>query len=413
VSAGLYAANHPAGFWRLLRDPAPTPHDWELAARAAAPVLPPEVAGGDASLADVLERTLGEGQFGPDHWRLPRSRRLYYLLKPLLPRALTVRLRQAHKDGARRGFRLGWPIEDRYARFLWETAGHLMDRAGERELPFVHFWPHGRRFALVLTHDIETAEGQAWVPVVAGLEERLGFRSSFNFVAERYPVDPGLVRDLRDRGFEVGVHGLKHDGRKLRSRRAFERRSHKINAHLQASGAVGFRSPLTHRNPEWMQSLQIEYDSSFFDSDPFEPIPGGTMSLWPFLMGRFVELPYTLPQDFTLTDVLGERSARTWLEKTAFIARFSGMALLNTHPDYLRDPARWRPYQEFLERMAGAADHWHALPREVARWWRRRLAAPDPAALPGAAEGRLVRSGRGGVELVLPGDAGLSRAQDT
>ena len=32
-----------------------------------------------------------------------------------------------------------------------------------------------------------------------------------------------------------------------------------------------------------MQALEIEYDLSFFDTDPCEPIPGGTMSIWPFL----------------------------------------------------------------------------------------------------------------------------------
>jgi hypothetical protein len=63
--------------------------------------------------------------------------------------------------------------------------------------------------------------------------------------------------------------------------------------------------------------------------------------------------------------------------------------------------------------MAGAAGHWHALPREVARWWRRRLATADPASLPGATEGRLVRCDPGGVELVLPAGAALSRGQDT
>src|SRR5262249_29170257 len=150
---------------------------------------------------------------------------------------------------------------------------------------------------------------------VADLEERLGFRSSFNFVAERYALDHELIAELGSRGFEVGVHGRRHDGRELRSRRVFERHAHSINQHLRRLGAVGFRSPLTPRPPEWMQALDVEYAASFFDSDPFEPLPGGTMSLWPFTIGRFLELPYTLAQDFTLVDVLGERSPRLWLEK--------------------------------------------------------------------------------------------------
>src|SRR5207247_9781434 len=137
------------------------------------------------------------------------------------------------------------------------------------------------------TREVETAGGQAFVPQVADLEERLGLRSSFNFVAERYALDAGLMADLVARGFEVGLDGRRHDGRELRSRQAFEAHAPHVNRHLRRLGAVGFRSPLTHRHPEWMQSLDVEYDASFFDSDPFEPMPGGTMSLWPFTIGRF------------------------------------------------------------------------------------------------------------------------------
>ena len=116
------------------------------------------------------------------------------------------------------------------------------------------------------------------------------------------------------------------------------RRAKRINAHLKELDAVGFRSPLTMRNPEWMQALEIEYDLSFFDTDPYEPMPGGTMSIWPFILGHFVELPYTLMQDYTLTAVLGETTPRLWLQKVDFIERYHGMALVNTHPDYLLNP---------------------------------------------------------------------------
>jgi hypothetical protein len=48
------------------------------------------------------------------------------------------------------------------------------------------------------------------------------------------------------------------------------------------------------------------------------------------------------------------------------------MALLNTHPDYLRSPRTWAVYEAFLAAMAERRDAWHALPRDVARWWRVR-----------------------------------------
>ena len=291
MSACLYSANHPERFWRPLLSPPPEAALWDAAAGRAAASLPYLARLAGDGIGSLLEATLGEGQFGPGHWRLSAARRLYYRLKPLVPRPLVVRGRHRLRERAQRAFPLGWPIEDRYRRFLWDTIGGLMRLEERSELPFISFWPHGARYALVLTHDVETGDGQAFVPRVADLEERLGFRSSFNFVAERYPLDEGLLRDLAARGFEVGVHGLRHDGRELRSRRAFGRAAPRINAAVQRLGAAGFRSPLTHRHPEWMQELDVEYDASFFDTDPFEPIPGGTMSLWPFVLGRFVELP--------------------------------------------------------------------------------------------------------------------------
>jgi hypothetical protein len=132
-----------------------------------------------------------------------------------------------------------------------------------------------------------------------------------------------------------------------------------------------------------MQTLDIEYDGSFFDTDPYEPIAGGTMSIWPFQLGKFVELPYTLAQDYTVAEVLGETSPRLWLQKVEFIRAHSGMALLNTHPDYLRKPRTWRIYSEFLAAMAERADFHHALPREIASWWRARAQATSVQELAG------------------------------
>jgi peptidoglycan/xylan/chitin deacetylase (PgdA/CDA1 family) len=191
-----------------------------------------------------------------------------------------------------------------------------------------------------------------------------------------------LIEDLRGRGFEIGVHGLRHDGKLFRSEAGFRRRAELINEYVQELDALGFRSPLTMRNPEWMQALQIEYDLSFFDTDPCEPMPGGTMSIWPFFLGRFVELPYTLMQDCTLTVVLGETTPRLWLQKVEFIESYHGMVLVNTHPDYLSDPVTWKIYREFLEAMRHREGYWHALPREVARWWRDRTDGTCDAAGP-------------------------------
>ena len=68
-----------------------------------------------------------------------------------------------------------------------------------------------------------------------------------------------------------------------RFRRVLQQRASIINAYLKEWGAVGFRSPAMHHNLEWLQDLDIEYDASTFDTDPFEPQPDGVGTIFPFL----------------------------------------------------------------------------------------------------------------------------------
>ena len=202
---------------------------------------------------------------------------------------------------------LRWPVEDRFVTFAEQVRAALEASGPERALPW---WPDGHDCAVVLTHDVEGPFGLSHLLDVLALERARGFRSSISFVGDTYTVPDSLLREVREAGFEVALHGWRHDGRLFESRAQFDRQLPGMNARLRQWGAVGFRSPMTHRVPSWMQGLEVEWDSSFFDTDPFEPMPGGVMTIWPYVMGRFVELPYTLPQDHTLIETLGETSLR-------------------------------------------------------------------------------------------------------
>jgi hypothetical protein len=368
--ADLWDLNTPSLFWQCQPDP-PT-ELWQMAIARSLPLL--GLSGQLASVDSFLEQTLGEGQFGASHWRLSLARRLYYTIKPVLPRVMINSIKQisAHQtDG--KSLRLNWPVEDRYVLFLLEVARQVLLLSQSSELFFLPFWPNGKRFAFVLTHDVEGEEGIQFIEQVADLEESLGFRSSINFVPLGYHIPPALLQSLKDRGFEIGIHGLKHNGKLFSSERNFMKQANSINNYLKEFNSRGFRSPLMHRQPEWLQALEIDYDLSFFDTDPYEPLPGGTMSIWPFFLGHFIELPYTLVQDSTLMYVLNQNSPRIWLEKLNFIAKYYGMALLNSHPDYLRDKKCFPIYAEFLQYIRDRDDYWHALPGEVVDWWRERL----------------------------------------
>ena len=62
-----------------------------------------------------------------------------------------------------------------------------------------------------------------------------------------------------------------------------------------------------------------------------------------------------------------------WLEKVDFIEKYHGMALINSHPDYLKSRSTWKVYNDFLNEMKKRTSFWHALPCEVARWWKARI----------------------------------------
>jgi hypothetical protein len=297
-----------------------------------------------------------------------QKRKLYYLVKPLIPRRLQIYLRRKMVMRKRILCRATWPIDEKARRRPEGWPG----------------WPEGKRFALVLTHDVETMEGQTKCWQLMDLEKRMGFRSSFNFVPKQYEVSQDLRSSLFNRGFEVGVHGLYHDGKLYDSKQVFNQQAMGIKFYLKEWGAVGFRSPSMYHNLDWIQDLNIEYDSSTFDTDPFEPQPDGVETIYPFFVGNpshregYVELPYTLPQDFTLFVLLQEKNIDIWKKKLDWIAENGGMALLISHPDYMsferkrpkRDDYPIEFYEEFLDyvKKQYSGEYWHVLPKDMARF---------------------------------------------
>jgi hypothetical protein len=246
------------------------------------------------------------------------------------------------------------------------------DAAGQ-DLPSIAPWPDGYTWALVLTHDVETARGRDAIDRVRAVEAAADLRSSWNLVPERYQVSDGLVERLRAAGCEVGVHGLRHDGRDLESLATLRARLPEMRRWAERWRAVGFRSPATHRVWDWMPMLGFDYDSSYPDTDPFEPIPGGCCWWLPFFNGELVELPITMVQDHTLFVIL-RRDDRLWHDKVDVLRRRGGMALLIAHPDYMLDDAPLASYERFLQAHRDDPSAWTALPRDVSAWWRRRAA---------------------------------------
>jgi hypothetical protein len=304
---------------------------------------------------------------------------LYYRVKPAIPHELRLKLRSYIASRQRCRSANVWPInESAIQRPDWWCG-----------------WPGGKRFAFVLTHDVEGRKGMERCRALAQLEIDLGFRSSFNFVPEGEYDTPAALRSyLTDHGFEVGVHDLHHDGSLYRSKAEFIAGAERINEHLERWQAVGFRSAFMFHNLEWLKELDVLYDASTFDTDPFEPQSDGAATIFPFWVERsdgsgYVELPYSLPQDSTLYLVLGEKTNEIWKHKLEWIAKHGGMALVNVHPDYTafgeragRTEFPVKLYKEFLAHVTAqfGDDAWYTLPRNVAAFVKESVAGTPTGA---------------------------------
>ncbi|MBN1294981.1 MAG: hypothetical protein JXB48_24305 [Candidatus Latescibacteria bacterium] len=307
------------------------------------------------------------------HSPLSLRNRLFYSIKPVIPRRLQILIRRSIARKLLPEVGSIWPI-DTYA------GGTPSGWVG---------WPNGNKFAFLLAHDVDTARGLENCRKLMDIDEKMGFRSTFNIVPERYVISAEMLQEIRNRGFGLGVHGLKHDGKLFSSRRVFLKRAARINRYLKEWKTGGFSSPSMHHNLSWMHALDLECDTSTFDTDPFEPQSDGVRTIFPFwvtdpLSGRsYLELPYTIPQDFTLFCILKEKDITIWKRKIDWIVKKGGMALLNTHPDYMdfsgkSDSDLYYPHSRYIElleymKSTYSACYWNACSEEVVRYFKTTI----------------------------------------
>ena len=115
----------------------------------------------------------------------------FYTIKPFIPRRLQILFRKSLIKYIEFFGKNSWPVDEKAS---WKPDNWKG-------------WPEGKKFALVITHDVETFGGQEKCKSLADLEKEMGFCSSFNFTPERYIVSPELREYLTDNGFEIGIPG--------------------------------------------------------------------------------------------------------------------------------------------------------------------------------------------------------------
>lgn len=300
----------------------------------------------------------------------------YYSIRPLLPLSVRKYLQRIYFRNWEKLSFPKWPVDRTVDNLLQRLMTLALKASGMSSIPFIWFWPNGARACAIMTHDVEADRGKRFCSELMDLNESFGIPASFQIVPEdRYSVEPQFLAEIRNRGFEINIHDLNHDGKLFEDKSEFERRVKKINEYATEFGAIGFRSAVLYRNPQWFSSLRFEYDMSIPNVAHLDPQRGGCCTVMPYFIGRLLEIPVTTIQDHSLFNVLNDFTMRVWHEQAKFILEQNGLMSFLVHPDYILGKHHQDSYKRLLSllRKLRAESHvWVALPREVNAWWRQR-----------------------------------------
>lgn len=306
----------------------------------------------------------------------PSVSKTYYAVRSWLPDRLRSQFQRIYFRGWRELPFPHWPID-----FTVETLHEIflrlmMEATGAQRIPFVWFWPAEAKSCLIMTHDVETATGRDFTSQLMDLDEARGIKASFQVIPEkRYEVPNEYVSEIRDRSCEFNIHDLNHDGSLFRDHEEFLRRAVKINSHVRKYQARGFRSGSMYRNQSWYDAFDFSYDMSVPSVAHLEPQRGGCCTVMPYFIGKILELPLTMTQDYSLFHILNDYSLNLWEKQIALIRDKHGLISFNVHPDYIIQRKARKVYETLLDYLLDTIRReciWAALPGDVDRWWRAR-----------------------------------------
>jgi hypothetical protein len=301
---------------------------------------------------------------------------IYYLLRPLIPFGLRSRLKRFYSRDWKKLAFPRWPVDCSVDALLEQLLLLAVKSNPHRRIPFIWFWPEGAPSSAIMTHDVETEFGQKFSSTLMDIDDSYGIKASFQVVPEkRYSVTPSFLASLRNRGFEVVVHDLNHDGHLYKNKEEFLKRAAKINSYGKQFQAEGFRAAVLYRRQLWFDALDFSFDMSVPNVAHLDPQHGGCCTVMPYFIGNIVELPVTTTQDYMLFHILNDRSIGLWKRQIDLIMQKHGLISFIVHPDYVAQPRERATYEELLAHLARLRQEkgiWMATPGEVNRWWRQR-----------------------------------------
>lgn len=300
----------------------------------------------------------------------------YYFVRPLLGVSVRRELQKLFFWGWDKIPFPHWPVDTTVEQLFERLMLLALESERAEAAPFIWFWPDGASSCVMMTHDVETQVGADFCAKLMDIDAAGGLPASFQVVPEeRYPVSGEFLERIRRRGFELNIQDLNHDGRLYRDRAQFLLRAEAINRHARAYGARGFRSAVMYRNPDWFEALDVSYDMSVPNAAHLEPQRGGCCTVFPYFIGKLLELPLTTTQDYSLFHILNDYSIELWKRQIRLIRERHGLISFIVHPDYVVSQRAREVYGELLEYLGQFRkdDHlWCATPGEVDAWWRQR-----------------------------------------
>jgi len=341
------------------------------------------VDGGKVSLPFDLEQITGNlrcEQYGEVASRSSAVQslvnRVYYGVRPLLTVGVRKHLQRLRLKGWDRRPFPHWPVDRTVDSVFEQMLLQALKTTGTSRIPFIWFWPEGAPGCVMMTHDVETRLGRDFCAALMDVDESFGIPASFQVVPEvRYEVSRDFLKSISDRGFEICVQDLNHDGRLYANRQQFIARAARINQYAREWGAKGFRAAILYRKPEWFDALDFSYDMSIPNVAHLDPQHGGCCTVMPYFIGKILELPVTTIQDYTLFNILNDYSINTWKGQIDLIVDKHGLASFIVHPDYVTTPRELGVYKTLLAHLAQRRDQnglWVTTPGEVNTWWRQR-----------------------------------------
>jgi hypothetical protein len=303
-------------------------------------------------------------------------RRLYYRLRPLTNLTVRKQIQKFHARSWKRQSFPKWPVDTTVEDICELLLLKSMEAKGVETVPFIWFWPDGASGCLMMTHDVETEAGKNHCADLMDVDDSFGIKASFQIVPQdRYAVSQEFVEMIRDRGFDIAIQDLNHDGQLFDNEEEFLRRIRTINQYAREYGAKGFRAAILYRKPEWYEAFEFAFDMSIPNVAHLDPQRGGCCTVMPYFIGNVLELPVTTIQDYTLFHLLDERSIDLWKAQVTLIFEKYGLASFIVHPDYILEPHASLVYKEllaYLQELCANSKIWSALPAEVDSWWRAR-----------------------------------------